>query len=496
VQFQVDEVGSGPASLLIQGQGDDNPVTFSASTGDISLRPTTAAAVLWEPAAWDTVGEAGPNQRTTDLSSVIQEIVDRPGWSSSNALVLIITGTGTRVAESYNGYAAVAPMLYVEFTLAPGSPPVAADDTVTLDEDSVVVVDVVANDIDPDDNLDAASANTTCTGCTGPANGTLVDLGSGVFEYTPDADYNGADSVVYEVCDTGGRCDTAMVSITVTALEDPPVAMDDEVSVVANIPLTIDVVANDRDPDGNLDPSTTTTACDACGEPAYGTLVDGGDGTFIYTPDVDYTGADSFVYEVCDTGGLCDIATVSVTVYAAAPISIEVRVAAGTDDAEERATGSMYISSSDLEMVDARDNQRVGLRFVGVAIPRGAVIQNAYVQFQVDETNSEPASLLIQGQADDDPVTFSATTGDISSRPTTAAASVLWEPAPWDTVGEAGTDQRTTDLSSVIQEIVDRPGWSSGNALVLIITGTGRRVAESYNGYATAAPLLHLEYRQ
>jgi hypothetical protein len=61
-------------------------------------------------------------------------------------------------------------------------------------------------------------------------------------------------------------------------------------------------------------------------------------------------------------------------------------------------------------------------------------------------------------------------------------------------VGEAGPDQRTPDITSIVQEIVKRPGWSSGNALVIIITGTGERVAESYDGDQAAAPLLHVVY--
>jgi hypothetical protein len=62
-------------------------------------------------------------------------------------------------------------------------------------------------------------------------------------------------------------------------------------------------------------------------------------------------------------------------------------------------------------------------------------------------------------------------------------------------VGEAGSDQQTSDISSIIQEIVDRPGWSGGNSLAIIITGVGRRTAESFNGDADAAPVLHVEYQ-
>jgi len=61
--------------------------------------------------------------------------------------------------------------------------------------------------------------------------------------------------------------------------------------------------------------------------------------------------------------------------------------------------------------------------------------------------------------------------------------------------GEAGPDQRTANISAVIQKIVDCPGWASGNALAIIVTGSGKRVAEPYEGDPTGAPLLHVVYR-
>jgi hypothetical protein len=88
---------------------------------------------------------------------------------------------------------------------------------------------------------------------------------------------------------------------------------------------------------------------------------------------------------------------------------------------------------------------------------------------------------------------FTSSSGNISSRIRTAT-SVSWSPVDWTTVGEAGPDQRTPNIASVIQEIVNRSGWSNGNSLVIIITGTGERVAESYNGDQAGAPLLHVEY--
>lgn len=175
---------------------------------------------------------------------------------------------------------------------------------------------------------------------------------------------------------------------------------------------------------------------------------------------------------------------------------VEVRVAQSSDDAEERVSdGSMEsLSSSDLELIRESSNQEVGMRFRSLSIAQGTTITNAYVQFTVDETDSEVTNLTINGQAIDDAPTFTSADSNISSRTKTAIA-VAWNNVPaWNTVGSNGPDQRTPNLSSVIQEIVDRPDWNSGNDLVIIVTGSGRRVAESEDGSSSRAPLLHVEY--
>ena len=73
-------------------------------------------------------------------------------------------------------------------------------------------------------------------------------------------------------------------------------------------------------------------------------------------------------------------------------------------------------------------------------------------------------------------------------------SAVLWSPPPWSTVGAVGPEQRTPDLSVVLSEIVNRPGWASGQSLVFLISGTGRRVAASQDGDPAGAPTLHIEY--
>jgi hypothetical protein len=72
---------------------------------------------------------------------------------------------------------------------------------------------------------------------------------------------------------------------------------------------------------------------------------------------------------------------------------------------------------------------------------------------------------------------------------------VNWAPPKWTAVGQVGPAQQTTNLAAVIQEIVNRPGWVPGNSLVLIITGTGHREAESYDADQAGAAVLHLEHR-
>jgi hypothetical protein len=192
--------------------------------------------------------------------------------------------------------------------------PVAQGDTATTPKDTSKLIDVAANDTDPDDNLDPASANTGCSGCSTPAHGTLTNNGDGTFTYTPEAGYTGDDAFAYEICDSSGLCDTATVNITVSGTNAAPAAKNDSATTSQDKPVDIDVAANDTDADGNLDPTSANTACDGCSTPSHGTLTNNGDGTFTYEANPGFTGADSFVYEICDDGALCDTATVTVNV--------------------------------------------------------------------------------------------------------------------------------------------------------------------------------------
>jgi len=100
--------------------------------------------------------------------------------------------------------------------------PVAQNDVANTDEDVSVTIDVAANDTDADGDLDASSANTACSACTAPTNGALSNNGNGTFDYTPDPDFFGSDTFIYEICDTDSACDTASVDITIDPVNDAP----------------------------------------------------------------------------------------------------------------------------------------------------------------------------------------------------------------------------------------------------------------------------------
>ncbi|MBN1576001.1 MAG: CehA/McbA family metallohydrolase [Chitinispirillaceae bacterium] len=173
--------------------------------------------------------------------------------------------------------------------------------------------------------------------------------------------------------------------------------------------------------------------------------------------------------------------------------TVDRRIAAGADDAEENRAGKVSLTSSDLELADDADPQSVGLHFTGCGIPPGSAINIATLQFTCDETSDEPTVVSISGENADNAAPFTNTTGNISGRTSTAAA-VSWTIPAWLAADEAGINQRTPDLKTIIQEIVNRSGYTTESSLVFILSGGGSRIAQSYETSSEHAPLLHVEY--
>ncbi|MDY0781695.1 cadherin-like domain-containing protein, partial [Tenacibaculum sp. IB213877] len=211
--------------------------------------------------------------------------------------------------------------------------PVATDDNAATNEDSAVTINVLANDSDIDSTIDPASVSIS----SAPANGTVtIDPATGEVTYTPNPDFNGNDSFEYTVCDdaTPALCDTAIVNVTVNAVNDAPVATDDNAATNEDTAFTINVLANDSDIDSTIDPASVSISS----APANGTVtIDPATGEVTYTPNADFNGNDSFEYTVCDdaTPALCDTAIVNVTVNATndTPVAIDDNAATNEDTA-------------------------------------------------------------------------------------------------------------------------------------------------------------------
>ena len=389
IEFTVDETSSGSTDLTITGQASDDASAFTTQNYDVSSRTTTSASVGWQPATWSNVGA---KKQTTDLKFIVQEIVNRNGWAADNSMVFIITGTGSRTVESYDGSAGGAPKLVIDYTTGGGNtnqePTLDPVSDLSITAGNSQTLSFNASDVDGDTLTYSISNN--------PAFGTLTDNGNGT-----------------------------------ASLQLAPVAAD-----VGDYNVTVTVS------DGSLSASQS--------------------------------------FKITVTGGLQ---------------TLVVSIDDGNDDVEENEnTGSIYFDSSDLELVyddyNQQDNQTIGLRFNDIEIPQGATISGAHIEFTVDETSSGSTDLTITGQDSDEAPAFTTQNYDVSSR-TATSASVGWQPAAWSTIG---AKEQSTDLAVIVQEIVNRSGWTSNGSMVFIITGTGSRIAESYDGSASDAPKLVIDY--
>ncbi|MEI6852144.1 MAG: T9SS type A sorting domain-containing protein [Bacteroidota bacterium] len=190
----------------------------------------------------------------------------------------------------------------------------------------------------------------------------------------------------------------------------------------------------------------------------------------------------------------------------AQPTTIQIPVMSSADDADESVEdnifvnpGDMQLDNPELEMIYDNNVLRLchletGIRFTNVTIPQGATIVKAYIQFTCKQTGSDVVNLIFSGQNSNNAAPFASSSGNISTRPLTTA-SVNWVPLGWYTTDEAGLDQRTPSLVPVVQEIVNRTGWISGNAMAFVVAGSGdTRSAYAYDGDAAKSAVLYVQY--
>lgn len=352
------------------------------------------------------------------------------------------------------------------------------------------------------------------TNCTATFNTSMVNL-----EITITGDENGSGTVTSSPaginCSTPDTCNGAFAqesTVTLTPIPDAgsiftgwagdatcgtSINMSNDISCIANFEVAEEQLmtitfAGDGSGVVNLDAPNADCSADCIERYYEGALV-----SLAATADYNSTFAGWSGDAGCGSSVTMpsnDITCVATFERTNTVTTFETAVSQSSDDAEELVSdGDMYLGSSDLEMVDDSyhgGEQIVGVRFQDVDIPSGSIITNAYIIFTRDESTDVDTSLTIHGQASDDPSTFASSDWNISNRSTTVA-SADWRNIPeWRS--STGNIRETANLKDVVQEIIDRGGWSADNSMAFIISGSGKRVAESEDG--SAAPRLHIEY--
>lgn len=260
-----------------------------------------------------------------------------PAWSPD----------GTRIAFASTRDEAPGTQNYDVFTMdADGSdpinltnrPPDAADDTATIDEDSPVTLNALANDSDPDGHPLTLASNTQ------PVHGSANCTSSGECTYTPTADYNGPDSFGYTVDDGSGGTDTGTVNLTVNSINDPPVADDLDVTTDEDSLVDITLAASDAEDDA-LDYSVV-------GRPDHGTLT-GTRANRTYTPDQNYNGSDSFTFGANDGSSDSNLATAMITIRPVndAPAITDISPAPGSDVRDRAPTITATVGDVETDLV-------------------------------------------------------------------------------------------------------------------------------------------------
>lgn len=186
----------------------------------------------------------------------------------------------------------------------------AVDDAFTTPEDVPLTGNVMAND------QVLCNLPTTVTVFTNPQHGAVIVNPDGTFTYTPLPNYNGTDSFTYTITDNGGLNSTATVTVLVDPVNDPPVIVNNSFNVFYNLPATgVLSLAGSYDPDGTALTFNTVPLVNA----AHGNFMLAADGTYTYTPNLNYSGSDQVIVSVCDAGlplpPACSNDTIRITVF-------------------------------------------------------------------------------------------------------------------------------------------------------------------------------------
>jgi len=286
------------SSITVDAPGvlvnDSDPDGDTLAVTAVDTSGTVGTVTAWGPDGSFTYDPDGqfeylPAGNSTS-DSFTYTVSDGNGGTDTATVTVIINGV-------YNQPVNYPPVYYPPVNY----PPVAVDDSATTPQDTPVTINILSNDFDPDnDTLTVASV-------TQGAHGSVTNNGNNV-TYTPALNFTGTDSFTYTISDGNGGTDTAIVTVTVTSINHPPVAVDDNATTPQDTPVTINILSNDSDPDAG---DTLTVNLVTPG--THGSVTINGSNV-TYTPNSGFTGTDSFTYTISDGNDGTDTATVTITV--------------------------------------------------------------------------------------------------------------------------------------------------------------------------------------
>lgn len=326
--YQPDLNYNGPDSFTFKvndGSHDSNTSTVSVTVTEVNDPPT---------ANDDNAGSTDEDLALT-ISAADLTVNDQPGPANESAQTLTVTSVSSTAdthgsvsldngtitytpAANYNGPASFSYQVCDNGTTNGSSDsqcangtvnlnvnpvndnPVAVDDSATTDEDTPVMIDVIANDTDVD-------GDTRTLHSVGTASHGSVAIVGGQAQYSPAPNFNGTDSFTYVVSDGHSGTATGNVNVTINAVNDNPVAVNDSATTDEDTPVTVNVVANDTDVDGD------TRTLQSVGTASHGSVATVG-GQAQYSPASNFNGSDSFTYVVSDGHGGTATGNVNITV--------------------------------------------------------------------------------------------------------------------------------------------------------------------------------------
>ena len=306
--FNYDANSVGQGNGVVQGGSDSGYQNRAPEVVDQTLSGNEDEVIAGQVIASDIENDTltyslttGPVNGTLVLDAATGQFTFTPNANYNGSDSFVVTVTDSHGNSS---------VTTINLNIAPvNDAPVSSDINLTTDEDTPVSGQVIAEDIEGDTPTYSVSGQ--------PSNGTVtLDPATGAFVYTPNADYNGSDSFVVTIDDGNGGATTSLVTIGINPVNDAPVSSDQHLVTDEDTPVSGLVVASDVD--GN------TLSYSVTGQPTNGTVsLNPATGGFVYTPNADYNGGDSFVVTINDGNGgtTTSLITIGVNPVNDAPVS-------------------------------------------------------------------------------------------------------------------------------------------------------------------------------